>query len=140
MRVNRALEKLRDLLARRGVTSAAAALGATLCAHAVQGAPAGLAASLATTALAAAASAAAGTTFTTSLLQLMASTKIKISLAALVVASLTTPLILQHHALKRLTAENVELRQRLVALQPIPPPTAADGIDPNELVRLRAEH
>ncbi len=70
----------------------------------------------------------------------MASTKIKISLAALVVASLTTPLILQHHALRRLAAENVELRQRLAALQPSPPPSAADGIDPNEMVRLRAEH
>jgi predicted DNA-binding protein (UPF0251 family) len=112
MRVNRALEKLRDLLAGRGITSAPAALGAALCAHAVQGAPAGLAASLSTTALTAAASAAAGTTITTSLLQLMASTKLKISLAALVVASLTTPLILQHHARQRLAAENVELRQR----------------------------
>src|SRR5260370_23457968 len=76
MRVNRALEKLRDLLARRGITSAPAAFCATLCAHAVQGAPAGLAASLSTTALTAAASAAAGTTSTASLLQFMASTKL----------------------------------------------------------------
>jgi hypothetical protein len=59
MRVNRALEKLRDLLAGRGITSAPEALGAALCAHAVQGAPAGLAASLSTAALTAAASAAA---------------------------------------------------------------------------------
>src|SRR5713226_3979705 len=140
MRVNRALEKLRDLLARRGITSAPAALGAALCAHAVQGVPAGLAASLAATALTAAASAAAGTTFTTSLLQLMASTKVKISLAALVVASLTTPLILQHHALQRLAAENTKLRQRLATVPQRPPPTAADDIDPNEMVRLRAEH
>jgi RNA polymerase sigma factor (sigma-70 family) len=140
MRVNRALEKLRDLLARRGLTSAPAALGAALCAHAVQGAPAGLAACLSSTALTAAASAAAVTTSTTSLLQLMASTKFKISLAALLAASFATPLILQHHALQRLTAENVELRQRLAAVQQRPPPTAADDIDPNELVRLRAEH
>ncbi len=140
MRVNRALEKLRDLLAGRGITSAPEALGAALCAHAVQGAPAGLAASLPTTALTAAASAAAGTTSTTSLLQLMASTKVKISLAALLAASFATPLVLQHHALQRLTAENVELRHRLAAVQQRPPPTAADDIDPNELVRLRAEH
>src|SRR5260370_4354748 len=45
MRVNRALEKLRDLLARRGITSAPAALGAALGAHAEQGTPAGFAAS-----------------------------------------------------------------------------------------------
>lgn len=42
MRVDRALEKLRTLLARRGVTSTASALGAVLSAGAVAAAPVGL--------------------------------------------------------------------------------------------------
>ncbi len=47
MRVERALEKLRAQLARRGVTTAATALSAALSAHAVQTAPVGLAVSVA---------------------------------------------------------------------------------------------
>lgn len=43
MRVDRALAKLHELLARRGVTSTAVALGAVLSAQAVSAAPAGLA-------------------------------------------------------------------------------------------------
>jgi RNA polymerase sigma factor (sigma-70 family) len=42
-RVDRALDKLRDLLTRRGVTSTAAALGGLLSANSVVGAPVGLA-------------------------------------------------------------------------------------------------
>jgi RNA polymerase sigma factor (sigma-70 family) len=47
MRVDRALEKLRALLARRGVTSTAAALGAALANQAMIAAPAGLATAIA---------------------------------------------------------------------------------------------
>ncbi len=50
MRVERALEKLRGVLARRGVGSSAAALGTLLSAQAVGAAPAGLAAKIACTA------------------------------------------------------------------------------------------
>lgn len=48
MRANRALEKLRELLARRGITSTAAALGATLAAQPTLAAPTGLAATVTT--------------------------------------------------------------------------------------------
>lgn len=48
MRVDRALEKLRTALARRGITSAAAALGTALSAQPAVAAPAGLVASLTT--------------------------------------------------------------------------------------------
>src|SRR4030095_10415353 len=51
MRVGRALDKLRDLLAARGVTTTAAALSAALATQAVQAAPFGLAATLAGAAL-----------------------------------------------------------------------------------------
>jgi RNA polymerase sigma factor (sigma-70 family) len=52
MRVERALDKLRALLERRGVKSTASALGLALADQAVLAAPAGLAASVATAALA----------------------------------------------------------------------------------------
>lgn len=54
MRVDRALDKLHTLLARRGVTSTASALGVVLGEHAVGAAPAGIAASIASEALVAA--------------------------------------------------------------------------------------
>ena len=54
MRTDRALDKLRAALARRGISSSAAALGAVVTGQAVVAAPAGLAASLATQSLAAA--------------------------------------------------------------------------------------
>ena len=47
MRVDRALDKLRALLARRGITSTTAALGATLVHQAIAAAPAGLAGTVA---------------------------------------------------------------------------------------------
>jgi hypothetical protein len=46
MRVDRALDKLRGKLVRRGITTTALSLSATLSAHAVQAAPAGLAATV----------------------------------------------------------------------------------------------
>jgi len=63
MRVHRALDKLRERLARRGVTSSATALGAVLAGNAVSAAPAGMTASVsagATSAATAAAGASAG--------------------------------------------------------------------------------
>jgi RNA polymerase sigma factor (sigma-70 family) len=52
MRVERALDKLRGKLARRGVTTTAAALAAVVSTHAVQSAPAGFAAAVSTAAVA----------------------------------------------------------------------------------------
>lgn len=54
MRVDRALERLRELLARRGIVSSATALAAFLTDHAVAAAPAGLATTVSGTAVAAA--------------------------------------------------------------------------------------
>jgi RNA polymerase sigma factor (sigma-70 family) len=54
MRTERALEKLRGLLGRRGITSTAAALGAIVSSEAMVSAPSGLAAGLASQSLAAA--------------------------------------------------------------------------------------
>ncbi|MEO6567660.1 MAG: sigma-70 family RNA polymerase sigma factor [Opitutaceae bacterium] len=72
MRVERALDKLHGLLARRGVTSTAAALGFALGSQATIAAPAGLAASVTGTALAVA-TGAGGTVMT--FLNFMSATK-----------------------------------------------------------------
>jgi RNA polymerase sigma factor (sigma-70 family) len=80
MRVERALEKLRDIFARRGITTATA-LASVISANAIQIAPANLAATLTTASIAT-----AGTgTFT--LLKIMTATKLKLALSALVVAA-----------------------------------------------------
>src|SRR5262245_31897410 len=47
-RVSRALDKLRERLSRRGITTSAAALSLVLSAHAVEAAPLGLAATIST--------------------------------------------------------------------------------------------
>lgn len=88
-RVNRAVEKLRDLLTRRGTTLSAAVIVAAISAHSVQAAPA----SLVTTVTAAAAKAAAVTTSSLTLLKgtlkLMAWTKLKTAAAVAAIAVLT---------------------------------------------------
>jgi RNA polymerase sigma factor (sigma-70 family) len=72
MRVERALEKLRERLARRGVTSTTAALGLTLAGQPLVSAPAGLAATIAGTSLATAAvRAGSGLVISSSILQCM---------------------------------------------------------------------
>jgi RNA polymerase sigma factor (sigma-70 family) len=85
MRADRALDRLRVRLARRGITSTAAALALALANEAGAAAPAGLAASVTTIALAGAAGGAAGGAAT--FLGFMSTTKSLIAVAALVVAA-----------------------------------------------------
>lgn len=109
-RVSRALEKLRTILVRRGVTLSATALATTLTTQAVTVAPAGLVASISTAALAAAAIG-SGTTLT--LLNIMTLTKLKAGvLGALVVAGAGTTIMLQHQSQSALRDENLALRQQ----------------------------
>jgi RNA polymerase sigma factor (sigma-70 family) len=109
-RVARALEKLHVLLKRRGVTLSIASLGSALTVEAVKAAPAGLAASISGTAVA---SAAAGTGNIFTLLRYMASTKLKTSVAAaVIVASVMTPLLMQRQAQGRLREQNENARQQ----------------------------
>jgi RNA polymerase sigma factor (sigma-70 family) len=101
MRVERALDKLHGLLARRGVTSTTAALALALPGQAATTAPVGLAATLTHTALVATASAAAGWT----LLALMNTPKIAFTTAAIISAvSLGTALYLRSEAVTELAA------------------------------------
>jgi RNA polymerase sigma factor (sigma-70 family) len=107
MRVDRALEKLRGLLARRGITSTASGLAAALAIGVVTPAPTALAATIASTALAS--GAAAGST-TLTLMKLMSMTTVKVSLiGALVVAGVAVP-AWQQTRLHRAQSENAKLR------------------------------
>jgi RNA polymerase sigma factor (sigma-70 family) len=124
-RVQRALEKLRGFLGRRGVTLSAGALAAALPGSVVQSAPVGLAASIVTVALSGAPGA-AGVGLVAQLMQMMAAVKIKAVVAAIVAASLLVPLVLQYRANQALQAENSALRQQAGA--------------PDELEKLRAEN
>ena len=112
MRVDRALEKLRTRLAKRGVTSTASALALALTGQAVTAAPATLAATIATTALAATV-----TTYSAfGILTLMASTKLKITVAVAVLATAGGVLLFQSRTAAQLRADNAELRSRVALL------------------------
>ena len=107
MRVDRALEKLRGLLARRGVTSTASGLVAALAIGVPTPAPAALAATIAGTALAS--GAAAGST-TLTLLKTMSLFKVKAALlGTLVVTAIAVP-VWQQTRLQRVRSENAQLR------------------------------
>ena len=144
MRVERALEKLRAVFLRRGI-AATTALASVISANAVQIAPAGLAATLTNTSLAA-----AGTGTTLTLLKFMTMTKLKLGISALVVASATTALVVQHQAQIKLRAENEALTQQVAQLktdnESLSNRLAAAGDSKslpdkefNELLRLRGE-
>ncbi len=110
MRVERALEKLRAVFAKQGIT-AAAALASVISANAVQMAPANLAATLTTASLASAG------TGTLTLLKIMTATKLKLGFSAIVVAAVTTALVVQHQAQIKLREENQSLQQQMAKLQ-----------------------
>jgi RNA polymerase sigma factor (sigma-70 family) len=113
-RASRALEKLRAILARRGVVISSAAMGAVLAANSVQAAPAGLAASLTGTALASAGTASL-TDSLTEMLFMTAKTKVAI-VAVAGIAAVTTPIVLQQQANTRLREELTVAREENVRL------------------------
>ena len=110
MRVQRALEKLRELLARRGVTTTAAALAVTLPIHAVSAAPPALAASISSAAIGTAAIEATTLTTATAIM-----TKSHAATAAAIAIALPI-IVLQYSDNQRLRAEAAGLRDRAGAL------------------------
>jgi RNA polymerase sigma factor (sigma-70 family) len=98
MRVERALEKLHDILSRRGVTSTSAALAGLLAANAVGAAPTNLAAKVASAALTGAATAGGVAALVA---QIVTGTTAKLALgvaAAVVVAGVALHLVSSRHA------------------------------------------
>jgi RNA polymerase sigma factor (sigma-70 family) len=135
MRVERALERLRDLMTRRGITSTAATLTALLTNQTIIAAPVGLAASI-TSASAAGAAAISGAS--TSALMALGNAKIVI-VGVLIVAGLMTPAVVQYHHNTRLKGEIAGLRAQL-AERFSGPQTNPSSDDTGELARLRSEH
>ncbi len=143
MRVERALEKLRAVLAKRGV-AATATLAAVLSANAVQLAPAGLSAALATTSIAATG------TGTFAFMKIMTMTKLKLGFSALAVAGAATAIVVQHHEQQKLLDENGSLQQQVALLKTdgenlsnrLASVGEANGLSSdqlNELLKLRGE-
>jgi len=141
MRVDRALEKLRKFLIRRGVTCSGAALSTVLAEELLTAAPAGLATNIAGAALA---GTAAGTGTTVTFLKLMAMTKPKAGMVTAVVpAGLATSLVVQHRSLGRPRQENAELSEQSKQLDQLRAENERLGkprVDANELQGLRREH
>jgi hypothetical protein len=109
MRVERALDRLRGRLAKRGITSTGSALALALGGPAVVAAPAGLAANITAGALAAGAL----TASTFGLLSLMASTKLKIGAVLVGFGLLGTAFIVQRHDYNELREERAHLQRLL---------------------------
>jgi RNA polymerase sigma factor (sigma-70 family) len=141
MRVERALEKLRGVFAKRGI-STATALASVISCNAVQIAPANLAATLTAASIANAG--------TLTLSKIMTFARLKFAFSALVIAAVATAFILQHQAQERLRAENETLTEQLAQIQTdkesLSNRLAAIGNSKprsdeqfNELLRLRGE-
>lgn len=123
MRTERVLEKMRTLLARRGITSTAAALSGVLANQAGAAMPAGLAASVTGAAL-------AGASSTTSLgaaTLLMSMTKFQIAVAASVVANVLLLGVLSYRAPEMI--RQAEAADRL-ARGPVPGTERASAVLP----------
>ncbi|HEX3720266.1 MAG TPA: sigma-70 family RNA polymerase sigma factor [Verrucomicrobiae bacterium] len=146
-RVARALDKLRELLAFRGVTTSVSALSLAMAAKGIQSAPASLAGTIAASSLAAGGTAAGISAL--HIIRTITMSQLKTAVLAVVaVAGITTALI-QHRSFEKLRAENRSLlqqSQKLAELQaendrlskllaqaqrPVEPPT--------ELLRLRGQ-
>jgi RNA polymerase sigma factor (sigma-70 family) len=152
-RVSRALDKLRELLTRRGITTTAGALSAVLAANAVQVAPAGLAGAI--SAAAALASASVNTTTTTAIAitKHIAMTTLQKALVTTTLAAALGTGFYEARRASHLQAQTLVLRQQQDALsaqlqqehEAAKSSAAAqlkDGKSPSdisELLRLRAE-
>lgn len=120
MRVDRALDKMSALLAKRGISSTATALGLALGSQPLVAAPVGLAASVSGVAVATATTAASG------LGTLLIMSKTKIALVSLVLCGGIATAIVEHNrsratqatltALDRLARENAALRTQTTSL------------------------
>lgn len=132
--VDRALDRLNALLARRGITSTSAALATVLASHPAVAAPAGLSAAIA--------AAAAGSTAAASPLALLLMSKVKIGATAALLAAVALPLAFEFQTNRALSAELATARAATapsaaaIPAAPTAPATAADS-DAAELLRLQ---
>jgi len=112
-RVSRAIERLRGLFARRGVSIGAGGLVVVITANAVQAAPVGLAATLGSAALATAATGNGALT----LLKFMATTKLKTgAISAVILTSAVTSVVLQQQSQAKVREADRALQQQAIQL------------------------
>ncbi len=111
MRVERALDKLHGLLARRGVKSSAAALAVALGGHAVAAAPVGLAATVTGVALASGGAVAAGTAAGGVWVTFMSMSKLQLGISGALAVAGATGLAVQAQTNAQLRSEVAALRQ-----------------------------
>ena len=140
MRVERALEKMRQRLARRGVTSTTGALGALLAQQAVTAAPAGLGSAVAAAAVASAAAVGGGGFL--GLVQFMGLTKLQAGVAGALIVAAGAGVLVQQQANAALREEVASLEQKapnLAALREKHQRLATQEISSAELERLRAD-
>ena len=143
MRAERALDKLRALLARRGITSASTALAVALANQATIAAPAGLATTVTGAALVAGSGVGAGATAT--ILTMMSANKLSLGLAGVLLVAIAVPTALQLRANAELRREIAGLRQQNQALEPARAENGrlnaavASSQDAAELARLRRQ-
>ena len=135
MRVDRALDRLQHLLARRGISSSSAALAVVLAHQTACAAPAGLAATIVGASVA---GATAASTMSAFAWMTMINAK-PIVLGALVVAGVMTPIGLQYRTHLRQAVEIETLHQQLIEASRTESP-AHNQIDVDELDRLRRNH
>ncbi len=114
MRVERALEKLRARLERRGVTSTSAALAMALAQQAVAAAPAGLAATVTGAALAGGGAAAAGGAW--GFATFMSMTKLQLGVSGALAVAGATAFVLQAEGTSALQDEVAALRRENTAV------------------------
>lgn len=135
MRVERALDKLRNGLARRGMTSSASALAVLLARQSVGAAPDGLAASIVASSMTAVATVTGPTTVVAAV---MSHAK-PIAAGVLIAAGIVAPALILHRQNARLTQQNEALRLQLLEQASAPALDAAAG-ESDELIRLRLEN
>jgi len=127
-RVGRALEKLRQLLSRRGIRTTAAALSVAIAAHAVQAAPAGLAVTISSAALAVAGAATPAST-------IIAATK-TIAMTTLQKSIVTATIVVLAGVEFYQARQKSQLREQVETLQQQQVPLAAQN---QQLVQERDE-
>lgn len=121
----RGVERLKSIFVARGITASSVLIASAISAHSVKAVPAGLAATLAATALS---GGAAGTGTIVAILKLTSMTKLQVGIVgAIVVASVVTPVVIQHQTNARHRAERAALQRQLAE-------------QTGELDRVRAEN
>jgi RNA polymerase sigma factor (sigma-70 family) len=118
MRINRALEKLRDYFLRHGVASTAAIIAGAMSANSVQAAPVALAKLATAAALAKGATGSvSAVTAAKGVLKIMAWTKVQTAIVGAVIVGMAAYSVVEHQGRARLREQNEVLQRQVAGLQ-----------------------